>query len=90
MSCGLAVNSLVPEVPAAVAVAAATIGAVLAVDRDGWIAPFLAAITVGDVDLLPLLCLTLAPLWLVVRLLPEFRTSAPPVGRPEYGGRALP
>jgi H+/Cl- antiporter ClcA len=87
---GLAVSTLVPAIPATVAVGAATMGAVIAVDRDGWIALFLATITVGDVELLPLLCLTLAPLWLLARLLPEFRTSPPPSGRPEFGRQGYP
>ncbi len=74
---GLATSSLIPGVPAAVAVGAGILGTVLVVDRDGWVALFLAAVTVGDVQLLPLLCLTLAPLWLLARSLPEFIIESP-------------
>ena len=87
---GLAATALIPAIPVTVAVGAATMGAVIAVDRDGWIALFLAVITVGDVELLPLLCLTLAPLWLLARLLPEFRTAAPPPGNPEFDRQSSP
>ncbi|WP_338751128.1 ion channel protein [Janibacter alittae] len=81
---GLSATTLVPAVPPALAVAAGTLGAVIAVDRDGWIALFLAAITVGDVEVLPLLCLTLAPLWLVARSLPPFQVH-PSTGNLEFG-----
>ncbi len=84
---GLAATELLPAVHPAVAVAAGVMGAVIAVDRDGWIALFMAAVVVGDVQLLPLLCLTLAPLWLVARLLPEMLVPAPAAGGPEF--RAL-
>ena len=69
------------------AVAAGTMGAVIAVDRDGWIALFMAAITAGSVEVFPLPCLTLAPLRLVARSLPEFQVAPSPPGQPEFGGR---
>lgn len=82
---GLAAVALIPAIPPAVAVSAGTLGAVIAVDQDGWIALFLAAITVGQITLLPLLCLTLAPLWLVARVLPPFEVAPPPSDQREFG-----
>ncbi|WP_198410827.1 ion channel protein [Microbacterium halophytorum] len=85
---GLAAAQLVPTVHPAVAVAGGVLGAVIAVDRDGWIALFMAAVVVGDVGLLPLLCLSLAPLWLVARVLPEMQAAPPADGRPEFAALA--
>lgn len=85
---GLSASQLVPVAHPAVAVAAGVMGAVIAVDRDGWIALFMAAVVVGDVTLLPLLCLTLAPLWLVARILPEMLIAPPADGRPEFAALA--
>ena len=83
---GLAAAALVPSIPTTVAVAAGTMGAVLAIDRDGWIALFVGTVIVGDIQVLPLLCIALAPLWLVARALPEMRTPAH--AGPEFGSRA--
>ncbi|MBD5784732.1 ion channel protein [Cellulosimicrobium terreum] len=80
---GLAASSLVPAVPVEVAVGAGVLGAVIVVDRDGWIALFMAAVVVSDVQLLPLLCLILVPVWLAVRRLPQLLV-APTPGVPEF------
>ncbi|WP_244286336.1 hypothetical protein [Cellulosimicrobium cellulans] len=53
------------------------------VARDGWLALFMAAVTVGDVHLLPVLCVAVVPLWLVVRSMPPLRVTVP-AGRPEF------
>lgn len=87
---GLTAHAVVPEVPLVVAVAAAVLGTVLMVARDGWLALFLAATTVAEVRILPLLCLVILPLWLVVRSSPELLVAPPrpPIepGRPgEFG-----
>ncbi|WP_241744135.1 ion channel protein [Cellulosimicrobium arenosum] len=81
---GLAATALFPAVPPAVAVGAGVLGAVIAADRDGWIALFMAAIVVGDPTIVPLLCLALAPLWLLARNLPEMIVAPPADGRPEF------
>lgn len=85
---GLAASSLVPSVPAAVAVSAAVLGAVIVVSRDGWLALFMAAVTVGDARLLPVLCVALVPLWLVVRTMPRMRVAPPADGVPEFAALA--
>jgi len=85
---GLAASSLVPSVPAAVAVSAAILGAVVVVSRDGWLALFIAAITVGDARLIPVLCIALVPLWLVVRTMPRMRVAPPVDGAPEFAALA--
>lgn len=90
---GLTVHAVVPQVPLVVAVAAAVLGTVLMVARDGWLALFMAATTVAEVRILPLLCLVILPLWLVVRSSPELRVAPPrpPVepGQPgEFGTRS--
>ncbi|MGW6227555.1 ion channel protein [Cellulosimicrobium cellulans] len=84
---GLSASGLVPAVPPAVAVSAGVLGAVLVVARDGWLALFMAAVTVGDVHLLPVLCVAVLPLWLVVRSRPPLRVTVPD-GRPEFGALA--
>ncbi|MFC8732912.1 ion channel protein [Luteimicrobium sp. NPDC057192] len=80
---GLSASSLVSAVPPTVAVSAGVLGSVLVVSRDGWLALFMAATTVGDIRLLPVLCLALVPLWLVVRRLRPLRAEAP-ADRPEF------
>lgn len=80
---GLSASSLVPAVPPAIAVSAGVLGAVLVVARDGWLALFMAAVTVGDVHLLPVLCVAVLPLWLVARSMPPLRVDLPP-GTPEF------
>jgi H+/Cl- antiporter ClcA len=81
---GLAASSLVPAVPAAVAVSAGVLGAVIVVSRDGWLALFAAAVTVGDVHMIPVLCLAIVPLWLVVRTMPPMRVDPPAAGAAEF------
>jgi H+/Cl- antiporter ClcA len=85
---GLAASSLVPAVPAAVAVSAAVLGAVLVVSRDGWLALFMAAVTVGEVELIPVLCVALLPVWLVARVMPPMRVDPPAEGGPEFAALA--
>ncbi|MGO1341097.1 MAG: ion channel protein, partial [Cellulosimicrobium funkei] len=80
---GLSASSLVPAVPPAIAVSAGVLGAVLVVARDGWLALFMAAVTVGDVHLLPVLCVAVLPLWLVARSMRPLRVEVPP-GTPEF------
>lgn len=89
---GLTAHAVVPEVPLVVAIAAAVLGTVLMVARDGWLALFMAATTVAEVRVLPLLCLVVLPVWLVVRSAPELLLPPPrpPVapGQPgEFGAR---
>ncbi len=50
--------------------------------RDGWLALFMAAVTVGDVHLLPVLCVAVLPLWLVARSMRPLRVEVP--GHPEF------
>lgn len=82
---GLAMHALIPEVPLSVSVAAAILGAVIAVDRDGWIALFMAAVVIRDIEIFPLLCLTLAAVWPLARLLPEFVLPARTDEAREFG-----
>ena len=82
---GLLVNALFPAVPIALAVASAAMGMALAATRDGWIAMFVAVAIVGDVHVLPILCLTILPTWLVVTRAPKLlvaRRAGDP--RPEW------
>ena len=68
---GLLAHELMPDVPIALAVACGVMGVTLAATRDGWIAMFVALALVGDVQVLPLLCLFILPTWLVVTQAPE-------------------
>ncbi|HEY5853299.1 MAG TPA: ion channel protein [Aldersonia sp.] len=81
---GLGVSALFPSVPPALAVGCAILGIVLVVSRDGWMALFLAAAIVGDVHLLPLLCLTVLPVWLLVAARPDM------VAKPAAGHEGAP
>ncbi|WP_394553503.1 ion channel protein [Agromyces sp. MMS24-JH15] len=71
VSLGLLAAALVPGMPMSLAVATATLGVILAATRDGWIAIFLAVALVGDVVVLPLLCVLVLPTWLLVTKAPE-------------------
>jgi hypothetical protein len=48
------------------AVAAGVLGMLLVVSRCGWLSLFMAVTTVGQVELLPVLCIALLPVWLLV------------------------
>ena len=63
---GLFINTAIPQIPQALAIAASLIGILLAVTRSGWIALFMAALLVGDTNIFPLLCIIVLPAWLVV------------------------
>jgi H+/Cl- antiporter ClcA len=73
---GLLANSLVSGIPPALAVSCALLGFLLAVTRSGWLSLFLAATVVGDVNLLPILCLVILPAWLCVTGRPEMQLKA--------------
>ncbi|REJ04161.1 ion channel protein [Microbacterium bovistercoris] len=68
---GLLAAALLPGIPLALAVACAALGATLVATHDGWIALFLAVALVGDIAVLPLLCVIILPVWLVVTSAPE-------------------
>ncbi|MEZ3162162.1 ion channel protein [Microbacterium sp. BWT-B31] len=82
---GLLANALFPGIPLSLAVACAVMGMTIAATRDGWIAIFVAMALVGDLPVLPLLCLIILPTWLVVTRAPELlihRRAVDP--RPEW------
>ena len=79
---GLLGAALIPGMPVALAVAAAVVGVILVVTRDGWMAIFIAVAVAGDVAVLPVLCAIILPAWLLVTGAPEFRI-APPAPKPE-------
>jgi len=68
---GLAVQSMVPDLPILMAVACGVLGAVLAVGRDGWLALFIAVAVSGEIDMLAVLCIVVLPTWLLVTSSPE-------------------
>ncbi|MFV0633180.1 ion channel protein [Demequina sp.] len=68
---GLAVQSLLPDLPIMVAVACGVLGTVLAVGRDGWLALFIAVAVSGEIGMLPALCIVMLPVWLIVTASPE-------------------
>ena len=79
---GLVAHSTVAAIPLAVAVAAGVLGSVLVVARDGWLALFMAATTVGDIRILPILCVAILPLWLLVANRPPMLISPAPATAP--------
>ncbi|MEV0648784.1 ion channel protein [Phytomonospora sp. NPDC050363] len=74
---GLLVTAVFPRVPAALAVGCAILGLTMAVSRLGWLSIFMAATVVGDVGLLPLLCLAVLPAWLVLANVPQMEITEP-------------
>ncbi|MNW60638.1 putative ion channel protein [compost metagenome] len=62
------------------------LGVVLAVGRDGWVALFVAVAVVGDVGVLPLLCIAILPVWLLVRSAPEMLAAPEPPTAVAAGG----
>lgn len=66
VAAGLLGGALLPGLPLGLAVASGVLGLVLAVARDGWIALFVAVAIVGDITVLPVLCIIVLPAWLVV------------------------
>jgi H+/Cl- antiporter ClcA len=74
---GLLAHDLVPAVPQTLAVCAATLGFVMAVSRDGWLALFMAAILAGGGEVLIPLCVIILPVWLVVARAPEMIVPKP-------------
>lgn len=63
---GLLVNQIFDEVPLSLAIAAGVLGTTLVVSRSGWLSLFMAVTTVGQIELLPVLCIALLPVWLLV------------------------
>ncbi len=86
---GLAAHNLVPAIPPAVAVAGGVLGSMSVVARGGWLALFMASVTVGEVAILPVLCLAIVPLWLFVRTMPALRVTVPK-GVPEFAALGKP
>ena len=84
VAAGVAVNAAFPGAPLGLSVASGVLGVVLAVGRDGWIALFVAVAVVGDVGVLPVLCLAILPAWLLVRGAPEMLAA------PEVTDHAVP
>lgn len=68
---GLLAHAVIPGLPLALAVACAGMGVVLIATRDGWMAMFLGVVLVGDVAVLPLLCVIILPVWLMVTKAPQ-------------------
>ncbi|MHA7135621.1 ion channel protein [Oerskovia turbata] len=87
---GVAVNAAFPGAPLGLSVASGVLGVVLAVGRDGWIALFVAVAVVGDVGVLPVLCLAILPAWLLVRRAPEMLATPAPTDPPAPVRRAAP
>jgi H+/Cl- antiporter ClcA len=63
---GMLGSALLPELALSLAVACGVLGLLLAIARDGWVALFVAVAMVGDVTVLPMLCIIVLPAWLVV------------------------
>ncbi|SUA45023.1 putative ion channel protein [Nocardia africana] len=80
---GLVAHSMISAIPSAVAVSAGVLGAVLVVARDGWLALFMAATTIGDIRILPVLCVAILPLWLLVANRPEMLLTPHAVPAPQ-------
>jgi H+/Cl- antiporter ClcA len=66
VAAGMLGGALLPALPFSLAVACGVLGVVLAIARDGWIALFVAVAIVGDITVLPMLCLIVLPAWLTV------------------------
>ncbi|MBW8484672.1 ion channel protein [Actinomadura sp. PM05-2] len=74
---GLLAHHLVPSLPLPLAVTAAVAGLLVAVTRQGWLSLFTAAALSGDLALLPVLCVTILPAWLLATGRPEMQIRTP-------------
>ncbi|MBO3746818.1 ion channel protein [Streptosporangiaceae bacterium NEAU-GS5] len=63
---GLLAHALIPAVSATLAIASGILGVVLALTQQGWVSVFTALAVVPDLDLLPIVCLAVLPVWLLV------------------------
>lgn len=68
---GECAHALFPSIPLSLAVVCGVLGAVMPVIRQTWLTLFMAAMTVPDMELLPLLCLASLPVWLLVTDRPQ-------------------
>ncbi|WP_228479388.1 ion channel protein [Microbacterium atlanticum] len=66
VTAGLLGSALLPGLAPSLAVACGVLGVVIAIARDGWVALFVAVAMVGDVTVLPVLCIVVLPAWLAV------------------------
>lgn len=73
---GECAHALVPTLPLAVALSCGVLGAVLVVTRQAWLSLFVAAITVPDAHVLPVLCVVSLPVWLLVTDRPPMVVTA--------------
>lgn len=78
IAAGMLAHALVPDIPLGLAIACGVLGLVLAIARDGWMALFVAVAVIGDVTLLPVLCLVILPSWLIVTRAPEMIVHVDP------------
>ncbi|NUR25016.1 MAG: chloride channel protein [Catenulispora sp.] len=79
---GLFAQRLIPSMPLAVALASALLGVTIAITQQGWLSFFLAVAIVQDMRLIPLLCVTILPVWLLVTGKPEMVVSSAPASAP--------
>lgn len=79
---GLIAHVLLPDVPLGLAIASATLGLILVIARDGWLALFLAVVIVGDISVLSVLCISILPAWLLVSRAPEMIAHPPAPAAP--------
>lgn len=75
VAAGLLAHSLVDSVPLDIAIAAGVLGTVLVISRSGWLALFMAVTVVGDITVLPIMCIVILPLWLLVAKRPAMLIS---------------
>jgi H+/Cl- antiporter ClcA len=74
---GLCINVMFPGVPQSLAVAASLLGLLVAITRSGWLALFMAALMVGETQIIPVLCIAILPAWLLVTGRPEMVIRVP-------------
>ncbi len=75
---GLLAHQIADGVPLSLAVACGVLGMLLVVSRSGWLSLFMAATIVGEVDVLPMLCIALLPAWLLVTDRPPMEIEPAP------------
>ncbi|MFC1417947.1 ion channel protein [Streptacidiphilus cavernicola] len=80
---GCLAHGLVPGVPLGLAIGAGVLGTVVGVTRQGWLSLFMAVVVVGDLTLLPLLCVLVFPAWLLC-------VGSPPMLVVEQGAASAP
>lgn len=86
---GLVATRVFDDMPVGLAIGCGVLGVVVALTQQGWLSIFLAVALVQDARLIPLLCVSVLPVWLLVLGRPQMLVTPPDAAvMPGEGGSA--